>query len=78
MPRFYFDTFDGQSWTDDDLGLEVEDLSAAITLAQQGLADIVHDELPDGHALRLMVVVKDENRKIVGEAIIDMIAGSRG
>jgi hypothetical protein len=77
MAKFYFDSFDGRSWSADDTGTDADSVEDAVKLAQAELRDIVQDELPDGHALRLMVVVKDETGRIVGEAILDMTAASR-
>ena len=75
--RFYFETFNGRAWCPDDIGVEADSVDEAVKLAQSGLADLVRDSLPNGHALRLMVVVKDETGRFVGEAVLDMTAASR-
>jgi hypothetical protein len=58
VPRFFFDTFDGQLLARADLGLE--SLEAAKAVAQAALPEMANDELPDGDQRVLMVSVRDE------------------
>ena len=48
MPRFFFDIHDGETFTPDRVGLELDDLAAAKEEAKKTLPEIVKDELPDG------------------------------
>jgi hypothetical protein len=68
MPRFYFDIFDGQNWIRDAEGIECPSVRAAMEQAKSALPDLARDELPDGAALKMMVVVKDEAGQVIGEA----------
>ena len=45
MPRYYFDTFDGQNWIWDALGLYCEDVSAVRKAAHAALTDLIRDEI---------------------------------
>ena len=60
MPRYFFDTHDGELFTPDSTGVELEDLQAAKDAAKKALPDIVKDELPDGDRRTFVIVVKDE------------------
>jgi hypothetical protein len=54
MPRYFFDTHDGELFTPDSTG------QAAKDEAKKALPDIVKDELPDGDRRTFVIVVKDE------------------
>jgi hypothetical protein len=59
MPRYFFDIHDGDQFTPDYVGVELESIQAAKVEAKRTLPDIVKDEMPDGDR-RDFVVVKDE------------------
>ncbi len=59
MPRYFFDIHDGEDFTPDYVGIELEGLEAAKAEAKKALPDIAKDEMPDGDR-RDFVVVKDE------------------
>jgi hypothetical protein len=46
MPLYYFDSRDGQSFIEDDEGLEFVDLETARDQATAALADLARDVLP--------------------------------
>jgi hypothetical protein len=48
MPRFFFDIHDGEDFTPDRQGLDLDDLEAAKEEAKKTLPEIVKDEIPDG------------------------------
>ena len=48
MPRFFFDTYDGDFFAPDQEGQDLEGLEAAKLIAQEALSDIVQDKLADG------------------------------
>ena len=48
MPRFFFDIHDGEDFTPDREGLDLDSLEAAKDAAKKTLPDIVKDEMPDG------------------------------
>jgi hypothetical protein len=60
MPRFFFDIHDGEDFTPDHVGMELEGLEAAKAEAKKTLPDIVKDEMPDGDRRDFTVVVKNE------------------
>ncbi|MFL5191102.1 MAG: DUF6894 family protein, partial [Microvirga sp.] len=45
MPRFYFDTYDGDKLIPDDVGLELESVEIAKTEAQKCLPEMAKDAL---------------------------------
>ena len=51
MPRFFFDIHDGEAFTPNREGLELEDLEAAKAEAKKTLPEIVKDEMPDGEGI---------------------------
>jgi C4-type Zn-finger protein len=60
MPRYFFDIQDGDHFTPDYEGMELDGLEAAKAEAKKALPDIVKDEMPDGDRRDFTVVVKDE------------------
>ena len=48
MPRYFFDIHDGDHFTPDHEGVELESIEAAKDEAKKALPDIVKDEMPDG------------------------------
>ena len=72
MPRYYFDTYNGQEWAIDQTGLEIEDLEQAQKEAHAAFADIANDELPDGSELTMAVRVRDQSDQVVIETALDL------
>jgi hypothetical protein len=60
MPRYFFDIHDGDCFTPDYTGVELESIEAVKDEAKKSLPDIVKDELPDGDRRTFVIVVKDE------------------
>jgi hypothetical protein len=52
MPRYFFDTREGQKFTPDDEGLDFDSLDAAEREAACAAAEIGRDRLPKGDARR--------------------------
>jgi hypothetical protein len=66
MPRYYFDTDDGEHLIEDDEGLDLYGLKEARLQAQAALADIARDHVPDdGHQRTMTCRVRDESGKVV-------------
>ena len=66
MPRYYFDTDDGDGFIRDEEGQDLDGVEAARLQAQAGLADMARDVVPgDGLQRRIMVRVRDESGKSV-------------
>jgi hypothetical protein len=59
MPRFFFDIHDGEAFTPDRQGLDLDDLGAAKAEAKKTLSEIVKDEMPDGDRRDFTIDVKD-------------------
>ena len=60
MPRFFIDTSDQACFVRDDVGLEFEDVKAAMDASAHGLADMAHDALPGGESRTFIAIVRDE------------------
>lgn len=60
MPRYFFDTNDGDMLDEDDVGLEFADPEAARRGAIAALPDMARDRLPDGDRRDYSVRVRDE------------------
>jgi hypothetical protein len=65
MPRYYFTTDDGSGAERDDEGIEFPDSQAASDGAQNALADMAKEKLPNGARADFSVTVHDE----AGESI---------
>lgn len=60
MPRYFFDTYDGDRFLSDDTGLEFESLEAARSEAQKSLPEMAREVLPDSNYRSVIVNVRDE------------------
>jgi hypothetical protein len=60
VPRYFFDTYNGNLFLPDEEGIELENLEVAKAMASRGLADMAGDELPDGDQRSFVVRVRDE------------------
>ena len=76
MPRFFFDIHDGEAFTPDREGLELEDLEAAKAEAKKTLPEIVKDEMPDGDRRDFTVDVKDIAGQIVWRVTLSLVVES--
>ena len=63
MPRYYFDSRDGNSFICDEDGLEFPDLETARDQATAALADLVKDVLPGSVRRELAIEVRDEHKE---------------
>jgi hypothetical protein len=60
MPRYFFDTYDGDRFLPDDVGLEFAGLEVAKQEAQKALPEMAREVLPDGNHRTFVVSVRDE------------------
>ncbi|UDL95519.1 hypothetical protein LGH83_04660 [Lichenihabitans sp. PAMC28606] len=74
MPRFYFDSHDGDQFIRDDLGVILTDNEKARTVAIDALPDIARDVLPDGDHRVMIVLVRDEMGSYIFEAKLSLAA----
>lgn len=65
MPRYFFDTHDGELFVADQQGIELASLEAAKLEAQKTLTEMVRDALPDGDQRTFAAVVKDEAGRVL-------------
>ena len=65
MPRFFFDTYDGDFFAPDNEGQDLEGIEAAKLQAQEALPDMASDKLPDGDQRVFIVSVRDEAGQVV-------------
>ncbi len=73
MPRYFFDTFDGERLIPDELGLEVQDLSAAKAQAQRALPDLAREALPDSNHRTFVISVRDEAGNVMLRAALSLV-----
>ena len=73
MPRYFFDTFDGERLVPDEQGLEMQDLAAARAAAQKALPEMARDALPDGNHRSIVVSVIDEAGSVVLRAALSLV-----
>jgi hypothetical protein len=76
MPRFFFDIHDGEVFTPDREGLDLEDLEAAKAEAKRTLPEIVKDEMPAGDRRDFTVDVKDVAGQIVWRVTLSLVVES--
>ena len=65
MPRFFFDTYDGDFFAPDNEGQDLEGIEAAKLQAQEALPDMAEDKLPDGDQRVFVVSVRNEAGQVV-------------
>jgi hypothetical protein len=76
MPRFFFDIHDGEVFTPDREGLDLDDLEAAKAEAKKTLPEIVKDEMPDEDRRDFTVDVKDAAGQIVWRVTLSLVVES--
>ena len=73
MPRYFFDTDDGDVLVEDGEGIELPDAEAARTIGVAALPDMARDRLPDGDRRTFAVRVRDERGTVLYSASLDMV-----
>jgi hypothetical protein len=76
MPRFFFDIHDGEAFTPDRQGVELDDLAAAKEEAKRTLPEIAKDEMPDGDRGDFTVDVKNGAGQIVWRVTLSLVVES--
>ncbi|WP_210340231.1 DUF6894 family protein [Microvirga splendida] len=74
VPRFFFDTHDGNRSIADKVGLELESLEAAKAVAQAALAELVRDALPADDRRTFIVSVMDEAGQVVVRTTLSLVS----
>ena len=75
MPRYFFDTDDGDLGIRDDEGYELPDDAAARREAMSALPDMARDKLPDGDRRTFSAVVKDATGRAIYSAVLSLEGG---
>jgi len=73
VPRYFFDTFDGDRLITDSEGIELPDLEQVKAEAQRALPDLARDVLPDGDQKTFIVSVRDEAGQVILRAALSLI-----
>ena len=73
MPRYFFDTYDGNRLINDPEGIELPNLEQVKAEAQNALPDLARDALPDGDQRTFIVSVRDEAGQVVLRAALTLI-----
>lgn len=73
MPRYFFDTDDGDFRCVDDEGAELPDMEAARLAALDELPDMARHKLPDGDRRTFSVRVRDEAGIAIYVATLDLV-----
>lgn len=73
MPRYFFDTYDGERFLPDETGLEFEGLEAAKREAQRTLPEMAKEALPDGSYRSFVVSVRDETGTVVVRMSLSLV-----
>jgi hypothetical protein len=63
VPRYYFDSRDGESFICDEDGLELPSLEVARDQATEALADMAKDVLPGSIRRELAIEVRNEEKR---------------
>ena len=72
MPRFFFDTDDGQTSMRDVYGLELTDQAEACHVAIDALPDMAREAEPSGEQHQMAVHVRDEAGQPVLKATLNV------
>ena len=73
MPRFFFDIHDGEDFTPDRQGVDLDDRDAAKDEARKALRDIIWDELPVGDRRDFTVDAKNMAGEIVWRVTLSLV-----
>lgn len=75
MPRFYFDTYDGERTDHDEEGVLLADAGAARQQAMAALTDLVRDVVPeDGDRRDMTVDARDGTGRVLFTATLSLVA----
>jgi hypothetical protein len=74
VPRFFFDTHNGDQFIPDEAGQEMQCSEAAKAVAQTALADMARDALPDKDQRTFIVSVRDEAGQVVVRTALSLLS----
>lgn len=73
MPRYFFDTYDGDSFFPDEEGQELAGIEAAKLAAQAALPEMARDKLPDGDQGVFIVSVRNEAGQVALRIALSLV-----
>ncbi len=73
VPRFFLDTYDGDSFIPDEEWIELDNLEAAKAEAQKTLPEMARDNLPDGDQRVFIASVRDEAGQVVLRITLSLV-----
>lgn len=73
MPRFFFDTHNGDRFIRDTTGHDLPDRETARVQALEVFPDMTRDEIPDGDWRTFYVNVRDENGRAIYTACMSLV-----
>ena len=74
MPRFFFDTHDGDRFIPDNEGVELDGIEEAKAEAVKALPDMAHDVLPHtSGGCDLVVTVRDQTDDVVWRVRLSVV-----
>jgi hypothetical protein len=73
MPRYYFDTYDGDQFLPDEIGIEFDSLDAARSEAQRFLPEMAREALPDTTHRAFVVSVRNEAGSVVVRMSLSLV-----
>jgi hypothetical protein len=65
MARYYFDTRDNDTFTPDDIGLEITSFDRVKAVASVAMADLARDVLPGSVVRNLAIEVRDNSGPVL-------------
>jgi hypothetical protein len=65
VPRYFFDSHDGDGFIRDDEGIELDGIAAALDEATRALRDIAKDAIPKAARRELAIEVRDDRRPLI-------------
>jgi hypothetical protein len=65
MARYYFDTRDNDTFTPDDIGLEITSFARVKAVASVAMADLARDVLPGSVVRNLAIEVRDNSGPVL-------------
>jgi hypothetical protein len=72
LPRFYFDTFDGDHSASDSEGIDCATMKNVQDCAVDALPDMAREMLPDGANRMFRVSVRDDGGQVVFKATLEL------
>ena len=73
MPRYYFDTDDGDTHIHDDEGMDLPSNEDARQAALAALPDIAKDKLPDGDRRDFIIDMRDQHHRLIYTATLSLV-----